>query len=251
MTNFEAYTEMMNDMVDIFFVFDVAKENKIADINNFKNVLISSEKDMVNVANSGFVKVKVAKGRKWKGEGYLVGTIEKSFCTGYRNIYTTYGKIFDPSTNRIESIALKNVVVVDSSALFEAYKKNIIENINKAELSEITINAINFSRIPAPILPLLNSFGIDILKEIENALKAKVMDMSSWIYRNGNSIKNTELNLENAIDEEEDYKKAKKAEFKAKKMLELIEWVKNNTDKKGEEINKLAECIFNKKYGKY
>ena len=41
----------------------------------------------------------------------------------------------------------------------------------------------------------------------------------------------------------------KEKEFKESKMPGIIEWVKNNTDKKTEEdIMALAEHIFNKKY---
>ena len=36
--------------------------------------------------------------------------------------------------------------------------------------------------------------------------------------------------------------------FKETKMVDLINWVKTNTDKTGDEIYKLAEQIFNKRY---
>ena len=41
-----------------------------------------------------------------------------------------------------------------------------------------------------------------------------------------------------------------KQELKDQKMPELIQWVKDNTNKEGEEIEKLAEHIFNKRYNK-
>ena len=48
---------------------------------------------------------------------------------------------------------------------------------------------------------------------------------------------------------EEEYEAKKKAtEFRAKKMSELVEWVKTNTDKEGADILELAERIFKKKY---
>jgi len=52
-----------------------------------------------------------------------------------------------------------------------------------------------------------------------------------------------------AYDPEMEEKKRKASEFRATKMPEIIEWVKNNTDKEGEDIIKLALHIFNKKYG--
>ena len=57
------------------------------------------------------------------------------------------------------------------------------------------------------------------------------------------------FNLDNAYDVMEKEKKAKQEAFKASKMPGIIEWVKNNTDKTTEEeILKLAEHIFNKRY---
>ena len=243
MTNLEAYNEMMNDMVDINFVFDVAKANKVNDIiNNINNMNINNYID--DIACLGLVKVKVNKGRKWKGEGWLVGHCQTSFSTGYRNIYTKKAKIYDPITNKIETIAFDNVTIIDTSAILEAYKKTLEENIYSATIDDLGISYI------IDYLPVLqNKFtalNIDILNNIDNALSRKNISISSWAHDKG--FMNTEINLENAVDEIEDTKKAKKAEFKEKKMAELIEWVKNNTDKKGEEINKLAERIFNKKY---
>lgn len=245
MTNIDALNEMMNDFVDIEFVFDVAKENKIADILNTK-VNVEFNRYIKEFANTGLIKAKVTKGRKWKGEGYIIGSFDSAFNTGYRNIYTTYVKIYDPSTNRIETIALKNVTDFDYSGLIKNYKENIINILNN-----FTINENKRLLIVNPItIPLLSSFNFDILKEIENAFNDKIINIVSWVV-NTPGLLNKDINLENAVDELEDAKKAKNEAFKAKKMPELIEWVKNNTDKKGEEINILAERIFNKKYGKY
>ena len=56
----------------------------------------------------------------------------------------------------------------------------------------------------------------------------------------------------NLIKEKAEAKRKEKEEknkaFKEAKMKDLIEWVKKNTDKKGDDILKLAEYIFNKKY---
>ena len=60
------------------------------------------------------------------------------------------------------------------------------------------------------------------------------------------------FNVVDEVKEEIKNEEIKKQEafikFKNEKMPQLIEWVKNNTDRKGEEIEKLAEHIFNKKY---
>lgn len=243
MTNLEAYNEMMNDMVDINFVFDVAKMNKVDElVNNFN---VDMNRYIEDFARLGLAKVKVEKGRKWKGEGWLVGFYESSFSTGYRNINTKHAKIYDPNTNRIETVPLYNVTIIDTSKILEAYKKAIEFNINSASVDNTSF-ARYIEAFPI-LLPCLNSFSIDILKAIDEELNSKNIGFSYWA--RGSEFMNEEIDLENAIDEEENYKKSKKEAFKAKKMPELIEWVKTHTDKKGEEINKLAEHIFNKKYG--
>ena len=65
-----------------------------------------------------------------------------------------------------------------------------------------------------------------------------------WLAKYKNSI-----NLSMAYDVEKEERLLKEKEFKESKMPGIIEWVKNNTDKKTEEdIMALAEHIFNKKY---
>ncbi|MBR6908146.1 hypothetical protein IKN40_06825, partial [bacterium] len=136
MTNVDALNEMMNDLVDVEFVFDVAKENKIAEFLN-TDISVEFNRYIKDFANSGLIKVKVNKGRKWKGEGYIIGSFESAFNTGYRNIYTTYVKIYDPSTNKIESIAFKNVTDIDYSVLIKIYKDNIVNILNNFNFDEI------------------------------------------------------------------------------------------------------------------
>ena len=56
----------------------------------------------------------------------------------------------------------------------------------------------------------------------------------------------------NLIKEKEEAKRKEQEEknkaFMESKMKDLIEWVKKNTDKEGEEIEKLAERIYKKRY---
>ena len=242
MTNLEAYTEMLNNMVDINFVFDVAKANKINEVVN--SVSIDMKNYIEAIANLGLAKVRVDKGRKWKGEGWLVGCFESSFSTGYRNIYTKQAKIYDPATNRIETLPLHNVTIVDTSNILEAYKNEIVKRINNTSISELSIS--RYVEIMPILISSLSALGIDILKSIDNGLNDKKIEFSYWA--RSSEFLNTEINLENAVDEIEEAKKSKRNAFKEKKMTELIEWVKNNTDKKGDDIIKLAEGIFRKKY---
>ena len=75
-------------------------------------------------------------------------------------------------------------------------------------------------------------------------INCEIISFTKYLESKGNKF-----NLDNAYDVIEEEKKAKQEAFKASKMPGIIEWVKNNTDKTTEEeILKLAEHIFNKRY---
>jgi hypothetical protein len=56
-----------------------------------------------------------------------------------------------------------------------------------------------------------------------------------------------EITVEKLRNKYIDKKNKEHDELRAEKLPGIIEWVKNNTDKKGDEIDKLAEHIFNKR----
>ena len=89
----------------------------------------------------------------------------------------------------------------------------------------------------------INDATIDNITENFN-LNCGLIGIVEWLSKYKNVI-----NLLNAYDVEKEERLNKEKKFKESKMSGIIEWVKNNTDKKTEEdIMKLAEHIFNKKY---
>lgn len=191
--------------------------------------------DIKNIIDGHF-KVTVNKGRKWRGTGYLIGIVSKTFQwdtprwtsryygdNGYGRTTTIYAKIYDPEKNRIEFVNIHYVILDDIDKMINEYKtwrKSIFDN--------LTVDDILFT---AGQMPIFNVSNIPSFEE--------------WLLKNhSNSI-----DYSTAVDSEAEKQKEKNNEFKVKKMEQLIEWVKNNTDKKGDEITKLAEKIFNKKYG--
>lgn len=194
-------------------------------------------------ASDYYLKVKVDSGRKWKGTGYLVDITESSyrFATPmYRNRY--YGTrdfgvstsrtavIWDPITNTINRANAQYIEYIDSEAIMNEYHvwaKNVIEI---AQIFNIKSNGTNgFGFYDLDIDYSFNRF----MHEVWNPKHAVINSYPT-----------------DAYDAETEEKKKKDSEFRTKKMAELIEWVKNNTDKKGDEITALALHIFNKRYAK-
>ena len=192
-----------------------------------------------SIAENFNLRVKIEKGRKWKGEGYLVDVTSSSyrFATPmFRNhrddygIETTYtAVIWDPITNTINRANRKYVEFIDQELILESYKSWAKDRIEHARIMDIKHNG-NYNR---------GSFIIDI-DYSWNTFFAEVWAPAHNI---GDVISS-------AYDPEMEEKKKKESEFRASKMPGIIEWVKNNTDKKGEEIITLALHIYNKNYGK-
>lgn len=189
-------------------------------INNSKPEFRSKELKQYHL------RVSVSTGRKWKGIGYLVDCFDKSYQWGQKlwrsdNDYgvssTSYCKIYDPLTNRIEVVTSGNISFLNSDLFIKEYKDEMLQKIDDATVDNITENfKLNYG----------------------------LVSFVKWLAKYKNSI-----NLSMAYDVEKEERLLKEKEFKESKMPGIIEWVKNNTDKKTEEdIMALAEHIFNKKY---
>ena len=176
------------------------------------------------------LRVKVEGGRKWKGTGYWVGTKVKSFQyatpmfrtndSSFGRSTTVLAKIFDPITSRIEYVNLKYVQVLAEENLRTDFIKMHNDIIANSKLEDIHY----FSNK----LPKISGNHETYAEFIKNNTPSVDWSM--------------------AYDEVEFEEKKRAAEFREKKMKDLIEWVTNNTDKTGDDILKLAEHIFNKKY---
>lgn len=211
--------------------FNEGLVNKELLLNYFKKInktIISNAQFKINPkeVKQYHLRVEVTSGRKWKGIGYLVDCFDKSYQWGTKlwnsaNDYgvssTAYCKIYDPLTNRIEVVTASNVVFCDMDFFINEYKNQMLQNIDNSTIDDIT-----------------EKFKLEY----------GLITIVTWLSKYANVI-----NLSNAYDVEKEERLNKEKEFKESKMPGIIEWVKNNTDKKTEEdIMALAEHIFNKKY---
>jgi len=193
------------------------KEKKEIDNLYFRKKDIDNNLDTLK----GIIKVTVNKGRKWKGTGYIIGQETSTYQYSPWNSSTThYYKVYDDKDNTINTVNKDYADFKDTEDKFNEYKKYRLDLLNKSKESDIKFEGHDF------ILYTYDNF-IDWLKN-------KYYDPS--------------IDWSKATDIEQEKQNKKSEEFKKKKMPELIEWVKNNTDKKGDEIEKLAERIFNKRY---
>ena len=189
------------------------------------------------------LRVEVKRGRKWKGIGYLID----SFTTSYQwavkkwrsdNDYgvstTRHAKIYDPTTNRIETVNASYVEFLDLDSIVEQYKKEMIAIVEATTVDDFSIGKNGTSYSP---------YSGDS-NRTPMTIKCDTVSFMEYLKSKGNSF-----NLVNVYDVVEEEKKAKLLAFKETKMPGIIEWVKNNTDKETEEdIMELAEHIFNKNY---
>ncbi len=189
------------------------------------------------------LRVEVKRGRKWKGIGYLID----SFTTSYQwavkkwrsdndcGVSTTrHAKIYDPTTNRIETVNASYVEFLDLDSIVEQYKKEMIAIVEATTVDDFSIGKNGTSYSP---------YSGDS-NRTPMTIKCDTVSFMEYLKSKGNSF-----NLVNVYDVVEEEKKAKLLAFKETKMPGIIEWVKNNTDKETEEdIMELAEHIFNKNY---
>ena len=222
-------------------LFNLKKMQLINRLNNFKFDCIWGEK-FEKIAQFG-LRVEVTRGRKWKGTGFLIGTFTTSYQWGaklwhsnndYGTSTTRHAKIYDPVTNRIETVTANYVKFLDIDNIVEQHKKEMIAIAEATTVDDFTIGKNGTSYSP---------YSGDS-NDTKMTINCEIISFMKYLESKGNKF-----NLDNAYDVIEEEKKAKQEAFKASKMPAIIEWVKNNTDKTTEEeILKLAEHIFNKRY---
>ena len=230
-----------NGLVDHEKLFSFKKYSMIKQFEKFKFDNIWGE-TFYKIAPLG-LRVEVKRGRKWKGIGYLVGTFTTSYQWGvkmwhsnndYGTSTTRHAKIYDPTTNRIETVTADYVKFLDLDNIIEQYKKDMIDIVEATTVEDFSIgkNGTTYS-------PYSGDSNLTPM-----SIKCNTISFMEYLKLKGNNI-----NIENAYDAVEEEKKAKLLAFKETKMPGIIEWVKNNTDKEtDEDILALAEHIFNKKY---
>ena len=200
--------------------------------------ILSNTKFDKKIAQDYKLRVSVDGGRKFKGEGYLVDIEESSYRYAtpmFRNHSNDFGittthtaVIWNPIDNTLNRANLKYVNYMDSDEIMEKYTFWAKKVIMDSTINNIKSN--NQYNRGSYILDIDYSFA-KFMGEVW-APEHQIGDVVSTAY-----------------DPEAEARKKKESEFRASKMPGIIEWVKNNTDKQGEEIIKLAIHIYNKNYG--
>lgn len=213
-------------ILDMNKMFEYLKSKEISKISDWK----CFSNPVIKYATYN-LKAKVSKGRKWKGEGYLINTSTFNFVIpgtfgGYERV-NRVAHIFDPITNQIHEVNPDYIELVDYESIVNDWKQWAIEIINKSSIENISTN--DFS---------LDCGNISFEKYLAILSENSPIDYSTAV--NVDEVKQIAKKIE------------KLEKLKEKKMPKIIEWVKTNTDKESKkEIEELAERIFKKHYTDY
>lgn len=181
------------------------------------------------------IPVKIVRGRKGKGiNGRLVYAIrerERYGLGAYRGWYN-----YRPVVMNIETGEL----VYPNSMSYLEYDTDFITRFNEAIMQNIphTINEV-YSLAHAW------AYGMSYSACDSENYRSLIQKYSGTGIVVG---KNISTELQNAIDAYKAEELRKLNERKEQELPKIIEWVKNNTDKQGDDILKLAEHIWNKNH---
>ena len=202
---------------------------------NFKRVDMDVIAACYSIDKPLDIPVKIVRGRKGKGiNGRLVYAIrerERYGLGAYRGWYN-----YRPVVMNIETGEL----VYPNSMSYLEYDAEFIDRFNKAIINNIalTVNEV-YSLAHAW------AYGMSYSACDSENYRALIQRYSSAGIVVGETV-STEL--QNAIDAYKAEELRKLNERKVQELPNIIEWVKNNTDKQGEDILKLAEHIWNKNH---
>lgn len=209
---------------DNIITFDNAKEAGLVNMQLFtdfmvKNACESIDRMSVNNVIDDIIptypRIKVEAGRKWKGNGYLVEKIIEESSFGTR----VFAKVLSTEDFQIHYCNYAYVQYVDADVYLNEYKtyaKDFVKNHASVALANDKFAA-----------------GLDSFKE--------------WV--KNNKTNNIGYLVATAPDAEQEEKNRKLAAKRAENFQNIVEWVKNNTDKTEEnDIMELALRIVNKRY---
>ena len=190
------------------------------------------------------IPVKIVRGRKGKGiTGRLIYTVRVPQRYGwgaYHNWYDEKAVVLNPDNGEF--------ITVNSLSYLE-FDTEFIENFNNAIIMNITRDTDTVYYL-AHIYAYQMSYSSCDRDNYFNAIE-KVSRLGFNIIKRG--IDNVSEIVRNAVnthlEAERIKKEAAEKAFKEEKMKDLIKWVMEKTDKKGDEIQELAERIYNKHYG--
>ena len=192
------------------------------------------------------IPVKIVRGRKGKGvSGRLIYTIRVPQRYGwgaYHNCYDEKAVVLNPETG--EFITVNDVYYLEFDPKFiEEYNNAIPLNIARdiktlRSLAHIYAYRMSYSACDKDNYRLtiedFSRSGFEIVK--------RGMDNVSEIVR---------VSIANHLEAERIKQEAAEKAFKEEKMKDLIQWVIEKTDKQGDEIQELAERIYQKHYVRY
>ena len=183
------------------------------------------------------IPVTIVRGRKAKGKrGQLIyGKCCRNYYGWgqYHEVYDEYAYVLINDTNEVVKVNSFDYLQVDVDFINkynEALTPKIIEEVELNRLSWLYAYAMSYSSCDKENL----RDRIDTYSRVAKSLYKAGEDVLTRI--NQYEIECERIAL------------AKREKLKNEVLPNIIEWVKNNTDKKGEDIEKLALHIFNKRY---
>ena len=232
---------LYESMIDFKTAWEGGLIDKIAYLSKVKESVLSKIEASTFVCENPEdfqLRVEVTGGKKWHGVGHYVDSYENEYQYAtpmFRNRYygtprdfgvsrTKIAIIYDPNTNTLNECNAKYLKFIDIELIMNSYKAWAKEIVEAASVDDIKIGSSTF--------------------DIKSDYSLKTF-LGKW----ASEHKVDTSTASNPVKEEKERIEAeKKAAFKESKMKELIAWVRENTDKEGEDIVGLAEHIFNKKY---
>lgn len=161
--------------------------------------------------------IKVERGRKWKGTGYVVSKHTSSFG----RFGTTYAVVYDEKNNELREVNPDFIEVIGLEEIVNEWKKEMYDRIEVSTVQNLQVT----------------SDGI-----IEQNF---FVHFEKWLLAKCEGV---EIDTSSASYPEQKIRDDRKQDFKSRKIEELVKWVKDNTDKTGDDILVLAERIYNKRY---
>lgn len=201
-----------NGFVNLDMIIDIIKRNVYDNANQ--------ESFEFSPSDHQYCKVNICGGRKFKGEAYYLHI-------NVDNYGNESAVVYDEKTNTVHEVSARYL--------------QFDESIEKEYLNWVKSNLNNFT------IDNISGYGFNkdlsfsaFINEVKMNYNLKSLNLDTVNY----PARDKRIEKENAYI-------AKQKAFKEYKMKQLLEWVLNNTDKKGDDAIALAERIFNKKYNQY
>lgn len=204
---------------------------------SFKNFDIVGYACQHNINNPIAIPVTIVKGRKGKGKrGTLVYGESKRNYYGwgrYHEVYDEFAYVLEEGTNKVHKVCSFSYLEFDSDFVAK-YDEQLKEDVRKRAETHNLAHIYAYKMSYASCDRYNKQYSI-----------SQYSGMAKDLLTATDAVKKAL----NAYQEECDRIANEKREaLKQEVMPKLIDWVLTNTDKKGEEVEKLALHIFNKRY---